>query len=181
MIGRLGELLRQLLKDDRSQFVPLLREIETLQLYTRIMEARLEERLAVSIEVGDGAGQALVPQLIFQPLVENAIRHGMDAPFQVRVAVEVQLVTEEKSEGASLRLTVRDHGAGIDSSMPLTMGVGLRNTIQRLQGLYGNEQSFEIRNCPDGGAVVEMRLPLRFSGEREVQGDPALVIGHEGR
>ncbi|MBV8864432.1 MAG: histidine kinase, partial [Acidobacteriaceae bacterium] len=120
MIGRLGELLRQLFKEDRSQLVPLTREIEVLQLYMRIMEARLEDRLAVSIEIEPLAREALVPQLILQPLVENAMRHGMNSHFEVRIAIQAQLVKPPQSERKSLRLSIRDYGFGIDDSKPLT-------------------------------------------------------------
>ena len=154
MIGRLGELLRRVLKDDRSQLIPLDRELETLQLYTRIMEVRLEDRLAVDVDVEPGTERALVPQLILQPLIENSIRHGMDSNFEVRIVIQAQ------REGDSLKLSVRDHGLGIDGSKPLNKGIGLRNTAERLQRLYGPQQSFEIRNAADGGAITEIRVPL---------------------
>jgi two-component system, LytTR family, sensor kinase len=167
MLGRLGELLRQLLKEDRSQLIPLARELEIFRLYTRIMEVRLEDRLAVSINVEEGAKQALVPQLILQPLVENAIRHGMDSKFQVRIDIAAQ------ARGEFLRLTVRDHGPGIADFAPLIFGIGLRNTTERLERLYGVEHSFEIRNAPEGdGAIVEIRVP--FSPERSIA-TPSLV------
>jgi two-component system LytT family sensor kinase len=169
MIGRLGELLRQLLKGDRSQYVPLSREIEILQLYTRIMQARLEERLTVSVEVEESVRMALVPQLIFQPLVENAIRHGMDSRFEASVFVRAY------RQGEELCLTVRDHGPGIDRSAPLIKGIGLRNTIERLQRGYGNAHRFEICNARDGGALVTIRLPLRMSDGQEQTTHPAFV------
>lgn len=161
MIGRLGELLRQLLKEDRSQEVPLRREIELLELYTRIMEARFEDRLAVQIVVPEDLQQVLVPQLLLQPLVENAIRHGMNDRFEARIKIEAE------RKGASLQLTVRDYGLGLDDSKPVVFGIGLRNTRERLERLYGTEQSFAIRNATDGkaGAVVGIRLPLHFSAE----------------
>jgi two-component system, LytTR family, sensor kinase len=170
MIGRLGEMLRQLLKDDRSQLVPLAQEIETLQLYTRIMEARLEDRLELNIDIDEGAKQALVPQLILQPLVENAIRHGMDSMFEVRIVIEGRL------EQGSLHLTIRDYGLGIEESKCLEMGIGLRNTRERLERLYGVEQSFEVRNAPDGGAMAEIRVPFRISGEKEAHAAASLLV-----
>jgi sensor histidine kinase YesM len=162
MIGRLGELLRQLLKEDRSQYVPLSREIEILQLYTRIMETRLEERLTVKIEIEDTVRSALVPQLIFQPLVENAIRHGMNSRFEAFISI--QACRDE----SSLSLKIRDYGPGIDNAVPVVKGIGLRNTMERLERLYGTGQSFAIRNADGGGAVVEIRLPLETgaSGNR---------------
>lgn len=153
MVGRLGELLRQLLKEDRSQFISLERELETLQLYTRMMEARLENRLRIAFDIDERAKPVLVPQLILQPLVENAIRHGMDSCFQANVVVRAQF------ENASLILTVRDHGPGIPPASLMRNGIGLQNTMDRLRGLYGEEQSFAIRNAEDGGAVAEVRIP----------------------
>ena len=170
MIGRLGELLRQLLKEDRSQLIPLSREVEILQLYTRIMEARFEDRLTVRIEFDDVVGRALVPQLIFQPLVENAIRYGMDSHFEVRIAIQA------RREGRSLRLTVRDHGPGIDVSAPPKMGIGFGNTVERLQRLYGTNQSLKVFNAPDGGTVVEICLPLQVDDEREPSAELPLAV-----
>ncbi|MFZ0590479.1 MAG: histidine kinase [Bryobacteraceae bacterium] len=175
MIGRLGDMLRQLLKDDRSQVVRLAREIENLQLYTRIMEVRLEDRLELNIDIDEGAKLALVPQMILQPLVENAIRHGMDAMFEVRIVIEGRI------EQGSLHLRIRDHGMGIDDPKRLKIGIGLRNTRERLERLYGDEQSFELRNAPDGGAVAEIRVPFRASGEREAHAAPPLAVESEVR
>jgi LytS/YehU family sensor histidine kinase len=170
MIGRLGDLLRQLFKDDRSQLIPLNREIEILRLYTGIMEARFEDRLTVKIDVEDSARLALVPQLILQPLVENAIRHGMDSNFEVRVLIQA------RCEQSLLHVTVRDQGPGIDESKPLTSGIGLRNTVERLERLYGNEASFKIRNAQGGGAVVEIRIPFKAGEEGEAVIPPPLVL-----
>ena len=171
MIGRLGELLRQLLNEDRSQLIPLSREVEILQLYTRIMEARFEDRLIVQIEFDDVVGRALVPQLIFQPLVENAIRYGMDSHFEVRIAIQA------RREGQSLRLTVRDHGPGIDGSAPPKKGIGLGNTEERLRRLYGTNQSLAVFNASDGGTVVDICLPLQVQEERDASVQSSLVVG----
>lgn len=160
MIGRLGELLRQLLKNDRSQEVSLDREIELLRLYTRMMEARLEHRLKLSIEIEAAARQALVPQLILQPLIENAIRHGIDP-----VTFEADVSIAARREGDRLHLVIRDHGVGIHDSQTRNAGIGLRNTAERLERLYGEQQSFDIRNAPDGGALVEIRLPFHLASD----------------
>lgn len=156
MIGRLGDLLRQLLKNDRSQEVTLAREIELLQLYTRIMEARLEDRLKLTVDVGEPTQQALVPQLLLQPLVENAIRHGMHP-----LTFEAEILVQARREGDRLHLTIRDHGPGLDPSAAERLGIGLSITRTRLAKLYGDQHSFEIRNAEDGGAVVEICMPLR--------------------
>jgi two-component system LytT family sensor kinase len=155
MIGRLGDLLRRLFKEDRSQLIPLSQEIEILSLYTSIMQARFEDRLTVTLDIADRAKPALVPQLILQPLMENAIRHGMDSNF------EAHIVIQALCEQSFVQLTVRDHGPGLADGKPLTMGVGLRNTMERLERLYGKNASCEIRNAPGGGAIVAVRLPLQ--------------------
>jgi two-component system, LytTR family, sensor kinase len=156
MIGRLSEFLRLLLKQDRSQEVPLAREIEFLRLYTRIMEARLEDRLKLSIDIDERACEALVPQLILQPLLENAIRHGMDlASFDFDIAVTARL------EGNRVVISVRDHGPGLADVPHTNGGIGLRNTVERLKHLYGDQQTFTLRNAPGGGAIAEMHLPFR--------------------
>ena len=155
MVCRLSDLLRHLLKSDRSQEIPLSRELELLQLYTRIMEARFEHRLKLELAIEDGTREALVPQLILQPLVENAIRHGMDS---VNFRVDV-LITARRDQG-ELRVTIRDHGSGINEEHPTTTGIGLRNTAERLKRLYEEHHSLRLYNAADGGAVVEIQLPF---------------------
>jgi LytS/YehU family sensor histidine kinase len=155
MIGRLSELLRQLLKIERAQEVPLHRELELLHLYTRMMEARFEERLRISTEIDDDVQKALVPQLVLQPLVENAVRYGVD-PRTFNVAIEIRAYRLDDQ----LHLVVRDHGPGFDPSKAPD-GIGLRNTAERLQRLYGARQHFETRNAADKGAVVELSFPFR--------------------
>ncbi len=155
MIGRLSELLRQLLKSERSQQVPLVREIELLQLYLHLMQARFENRLHVSIQVDESAKPALVPQLLLQPLVENALRHGID-PVTFNVDVEIHA----RSEAGKVFVVIRDHGPGFEPGNTSRDGIGLRNTRQRLEQLYGKEHSFVTRNASAGGAVVELAFPL---------------------
>jgi two-component system, LytTR family, sensor kinase len=155
MIGRLSELLRQLLKSERSQEIPLARELELLELYTGVMRARFEDRLSISFRIDEELKQAMVPQLILQPLVENAIRHGMDP-----ATCKVDVVAEGRREGDMLVLTVRDKGPGLDLKRPLAEGVGLRNTRERLARLYGERQSCRLGNVEEGGALVALRFPL---------------------
>lgn len=155
MIGRLSELLRSLLKTDRAQEIPLTREIDLLNLYARIMQARLENRLKLAIDVDPAASDALVPQMVLQPLVENAIRHGADPrTFQVDVSVRAH------RENGDLRIVVRDRGPGIPDERAASNGIGLANTRKRLETLYGNRQQFLISNAEDGGASVELRMPF---------------------
>lgn len=158
MIGRLSDLLRALLRNDRSQEVTLEKEIDLLQLYTRIMEARMEERLTVNVEIAADTRECLVPQLLLQPLVENAIRYGAD-PRSFQVDIRVSAIREN----GSVRISVRDHGPGLPA-MPEKTGIGLRNTKERLERLYGATQSLSVRTAGDGGAEVEVMLPFHTTG-----------------
>jgi two-component system, LytTR family, sensor kinase len=156
MIGRLSDLLRQVLKEDRSQEIPLSEELELVRLYTRVMESRLEDRLQVDIRVEDGGEAALVPQLVLQPLVENAIKYGIN-PLTFQVHVEVAAIRQN----GHLQITVRDHGPGWPKTAFNEGGIGLRNTEARLSRLYGEDQSLLKSNAQDGGAIVEVRVPFR--------------------
>lgn len=154
MVGRLSELLRQLLKSERSQLVPLERELTLLQLYVRIMEARFEHRLHFSVDIPEDVRRASVPQFILQPLVENAIRHGMDpVTFMAKIEVSARI------EADRLLLTVKDNGPGLDSTVPLREGIGLRNTRERLSRLYRDRQRFSLENANGGGALATLLLP----------------------
>lgn len=157
MIARLSDLLRRTLSESPAQEVPLEQEIETLDLYLRIMQARFEDRLRVDWNVETGAEAALVPQLILQPLVENSIRHGVD-PHSSRIEIAVSA----RREGDMLSLEVRDKGRGLSISddKALDKGIGLSNTRKRLEGLYGTRQRLELANQPSGGLAVKILLPF---------------------
>lgn len=155
MVARLADFLRQTLRTIDTQEVTLQEEMNFLTLYLDIERTRLRDRLDVCLDVDEGARVALVPHLILQPLVENAIRHAI-AP-----RVEGGRVTIlAKRQGDRLQLVVRDDGPGLQSD-PNTTGLGLQNTRQRLQHLYPGTHRFLIRNGPDGGAEVEVEIPYR--------------------
>jgi signal transduction histidine kinase len=154
MIGRLSELLRAVLRNDRSPEVRLAQELELLALYTSVMSARFEKQLTVDIDASADVRDCLVPQLLLQPLVENSIRHGVDPQtFQIHVSVQA-----ERNNGA-IQITVRDRGPGFAPNHSAS-GIGLRNTMERLQGLYGAHQQILWHNHPSKGAVVQVRLPF---------------------
>ena len=155
MIGRLGELLRQVLKNDTAQEITLEQEIELLSLYAAVMKARWEDRFEMAVSIDDSAKRALIPQLLLQPLIENSVRHGMDDRFTVRIRIEAHCLENR------LALTIRDRGPGIDPLQPVCEGIGIRNTTERLQRLYGNRHSFTLGNAEDGGAEVKIELPLQ--------------------
>jgi two-component system, LytTR family, sensor kinase len=152
MLARLAEYLRSTLRLSPAQQVPLAQELELLDLYLGIMKARFEDDLRLAVTLEDGVGDALVPQLILQPIVENAIHHGFD-PQSARVQVEVSAA---RSNG-SLVLSVRDHGRGV--APEASPRIGLSNTQQRLQRLHGAEARVDITNASGGGTEVTIRLP----------------------
>ncbi|HEX8285439.1 MAG TPA: histidine kinase [Pyrinomonadaceae bacterium] len=165
MIARLGDFLRLTLESSAAQVVPLRQEIEFLNCYLEIERIRFRDRLTTRIDVDPQVLDCRVPNLILQPIVENAIRHGVSqrtAPGHVEVRAE--------RAGSSLRLEVRDNGRGLPegatpAAAPGTKGggVGLANTRARLQRLYGAAYSFELANAPAGGAVVTLEIPLQGS------------------
>jgi LytS/YehU family sensor histidine kinase len=126
-----------------------------LELYVSVMKARFEDALHLDITVDEGVKDALVPQLILQPIVENAIRHGFD-PRASGVHVAVSVV----HAGDSLMLSVRDHGAGLDQQSEKR--VGLTNTQSRLERLHGAKARFEIAEAVGGGTEVTICLPWQI-------------------
>jgi two-component system, LytTR family, sensor kinase len=159
MVAHLGDLLRIALEHEETQEVTLREELAFLEPYLEIEQARLGDRLTVVTDIAPETLDALVPHLMLQPLVENAIRHGI-AP-----RIEAGMVTISSSLGAddrSLHLEVRDDGPGI--GLPGAggrKGVGLSNIQARLEQLYGATHRLALDNHPDGGLVVRIVLPLR--------------------
>lgn len=155
MLSQLAELLRASLRTAQTDEVSLGEELEVLDCYLAILRARFGDRLAVSIEVEPGTAGALVPSMILQPLVENAVRHG-SAERAGRGAVAVRA----RQQDGRLILEVEDDGAGSAGPGNPGNGVGLSGTAERLQLLYGADQSFTAGN---GGAGFRVRasLPLR--------------------
>src|SRR5213076_2086496 len=143
MIARLGELLRATLDDPGAQEVPLRRELEFLTPYLEIERTRLGPRLDVSTDIDPEVLDARLPYLVLQPLVENAIRHGIaQRPGQGRLEVRA------RRRGGRLVLEVADNGPGLLRGAAFVEGIGLSNTRARLRGLYGDEQSLALRNGP---------------------------------
>ena len=157
MVARLSEFLRLTLDSAGMQEVPLRRELEFLDRYLHIERIRFGDRLQFEQHVDPYLLDALVPNLILQPLVENAIRHGVSK----RRGPALITVSAERSNG-SLTIHVRDNGAGLSSRTGgvINEGIGLKNTRQRLQHLYGNEFAFSLESPPEGGVDVVLTLPF---------------------
>lgn len=156
MIARLSELLRTTLDGADEQEVPLGQELTFTHRYLEIMQIRFQGRLAIQSRVDPGVLDALVPNLILQPLVENAIKHGVS-----KIDEEGRIEIDGRREGDRLVLSVRDNGPHVgESGLRAGEGVGLRNTRQRLAELYGADQSLTLRGADDGGGVVaEVVIP----------------------
>jgi two-component system, LytTR family, sensor kinase len=157
MLSGLSDLLRRTLHTSNRQEVTLAEEVEVLDLYLELMRARFGERLQLSVVVDDGVREALVPTLVLQPLVENAMRHGAPPPPEpARVQVRAW------GEAGDLVLEVEDNGPGLDGGEPPAgKGLGLTNTAERLRVLYGDAHSLLLENAPVAGLRVTIRIPLR--------------------
>jgi two-component system, LytTR family, sensor kinase len=157
MIARLSELLRAALDHAAAQEVTLEEELSFLDAYLAIERVRLGERLAVDMSIEPDTLQALVPHMLLQPIVENAIRHGIaprSAPGQLRISAG-------RPEGA-LRIEVVDNGRGYSAPSASSGGggLGLANTVARLEHLYGDDFEFDIDDAPGGGCRVALRIPF---------------------
>lgn len=159
MIARLSELLRLALENTGVHEVALRQELEFLERYLEIEKMRFKDRLTVRMSVDPGVLDAAVPNLILQPLVENAIRHAV-APRSAPGFIEIVGAHED----AMLRLEVRDDGPGLPAS-GLKEGLGLTNTRARLRQLYGANHRFETSSPGGAGFAVKLAIPLRIIDE----------------
>ncbi|MGH8150959.1 MAG: sensor histidine kinase [Steroidobacteraceae bacterium] len=161
MIARLSELLRTSLDESDEPEVPLHRELAFIDRYLEVMQIRFQGRLHVRMHTDPEVNSSLVPNLILQPLVENAMKHGVSKTVGAgRIEIRAQRV------GERVTLSVHDNGPGLASGKSLAVeGVGLRNTRQRLEQLYGAEQSLALRTADGGGLVAEVSLPFHTQSD----------------
>ena len=146
VVVQLADLLRSSLEHKGARLIPLTDELTLLDKYLGIMEARFHGRLSIHREIDPSALVALVPQFLLQPLVENAFEHGI-----ARRAGAGRITIRASAETGRLRLEVSDDGAGLSREADPGEGVGLGNTRQRLERLYGEEQSLRLRRSPGAG------------------------------
>jgi two-component sensor histidine kinase len=168
MLARVGELLRYSLDDTRPQEIPLAEELDLLDRYLGIQEIRFGDRLAIRREIAPETLPALVPSMILQPIVENALKHGVSEQAQ-RACIAIHA----SRRNGSLCLQVRDSGPGFQPRERdgQARGIGLANTRNRLKQLYGSVQRIEYGQSPDGGATVTISIPFRgFNGEPSTDG-----------
>ena len=149
-------MLRHAVETTRLQEVPLREELAILRLYAQIQQVRFGERLRITWDIDDETLDAAVPHMILQPVLENAIKHGLEAH---SAAGEIAICSRREND--TLFLTVRDDGPGIRSPSPRRgSGLGLTNIRDRLSQLYGERQAFDIASAPDRGTLVTIRIPF---------------------
>jgi two-component system, LytTR family, sensor kinase len=156
MLIRLSDLLRYALERTGDHEVPLKQELDFLGRYLEIEQIRFGERLEVKMDVQEGTLGATVPNLLLQPLVENAIRHGIEPN-----ARPGKILLTARREGNTLELQVQDNGNGLPQTPSARKGVGVANVRARLEQLYGAEGSLEMKNGETGGLVVRVKIPWR--------------------
>jgi two-component system, LytTR family, sensor kinase len=158
MIARLSELLRHSIERRGSDEVSLREELDLLRRYIEIMEIRFQGSLRVEMEIEPNASDAAVPNLILQPIVENALEHGVS-----RTSGEGVVTIEAVIEEGDLIISISDNGPGVASveAHERSGGVGLQNTRSRLAQMYGEQAELSLRPRPGGGAVAEIRFPFR--------------------
>jgi signal transduction histidine kinase len=155
MLVRLSELLRITMSQTGAAQTTLREEVAFLERYLDIEKIRFRNRLEVVIAIDDNAMDAQVPSLILQPMVENAMRHGIE-PHSRMGMIELRGAIQ----GANLVITVADNGAGIPPDGLKREGIGVANTRARLVELYGDGQKFELVNRAEGGLCVRIEIPF---------------------
>ena len=160
MIARLGDFLRLTLENSGAQEISLQEELEFLKCYLEIERIRFEDRLTIQMEIEPQTLDARLPNLILQPIVENAIRHGISRQTSAgRIGIEARRVN------GTLQVQVSDNGPGLSSDSNsgsiVKVGVGLANTQARLKQLYGDEHRLDLSNATSGGLTVILEIPFR--------------------
>ena len=166
MIARLSELLRYTLDGAEEQEVPLEQELEFIERDLEIMQIRFQGKLQVDTQVAPDVFDALVPNLILQPLVENALKHGVS-----KMSDGGRVEIRGLRDGDRVVLSVRDNGPAFDGGdAPTEEGVGLRNTRARLEQLYGPAQHLILRPVDGGGLIAEVALPYHTDADLRTAG-----------
>ena len=159
MIDQLSRFLRHSLDQETRPTATVGEELEALRLYLDIEEARFEDRLDVRFEVAPAARSAIVPSLILQPLIENAVKYAIsesEAGGSIRIAAGIV--------GGRLELSVTDSGPGMEASeLGKQRGIGLRNTIERLNTLYQGDYTLDTERAEPSGLKIRINIPLRLA------------------
>jgi len=171
MIARLGDFLRLTLANAGAQEVTLKQELDFLRCYLDIEQARFRERLTVEMEIEPETWDARLPNLILQPIVENAIKHGI-APRRAPGRIEVRacrlnghLQVQIQDNGRGLRNSQNGEASNATASETFTHGIGLATTRARLEHLYPAAHRLQLRNAPEGGLVVTLEVPFNVEAD----------------
>ena len=164
VVTRLGDLLRLTLSRATTAQVSFRRELEILTLYLEIERTRFHDRLEIAYDVQPATLGALVPDLILQPLVENAIRHGVSPN-----AGTGRIGVRSRRDGDWLTLEIRDNGAGLVEGHARPDGIGLTTTRARLERLYGDRQQLTLANLPEGGCIARIRIPFQLTADDRME------------
>jgi sensor histidine kinase YesM len=174
MVSELSDFLRLVLSGSMEHEVPLERELELLDRYVRIQRARFQEKLNVEFDISDETRRALVPSLLLQPLLENAIRHGIGPR-----AIPGRIWVSAHRAGDMLAIQVVDDGVGASARRSRERsrgtGLGLANTATRLLHLYGEDHQFETGSRDGGGFAVKLVIPFRLRSAMPENAETGLV------
>jgi len=158
-LGLLSDVLRTTISANGSHETTLASEIEFVMRYLEIERVRFEDRLQITVDQAPELGSALVPTFVFQPFVENALKHGV-----LRERGGNAIALGARASGGELMLTVRDDGTGLGAAAATSAGVGIPNARARLQHMYGSAARLSVRDAEgNGGVIVEIALPLRHA------------------
>jgi len=161
MIQLLGDFLRHALKQDAVESVTLDYEMESLMLYLNIEKARFEDRLSLRLDIDPASLNAKVPALLLQPIIENAMKYAVS---ECEDGGELSIVSRVQEE--QLYLEVTDTGPGMEmDSAEDSRGIGLRNVRERLEALYGENQTFKLGANDPTGLTVSISIPLILAGD----------------
>lgn len=161
MMCRLSDLLRISLETADTQITTLNRELEFVTCYLEIEKVRFEERMKVIFDIAPETLDAQVPHLLLQPLVDNAVKHGIS---KLSVGGEIRITVRRQDN--ELQLQIKDNGPGVRKTGTLaTTGRGLRITRERLESLYGQKQSLELVSPPEGGVTIRVCIPFRLQSD----------------
>jgi two-component system, LytTR family, sensor kinase len=156
VMSRLSDLLRISLDNVGTQITTLRRELEFVNCYLEIEKVRFEERMKVTLDIAPETLDAQVPHLLLQPLVDNAVKHGISKLLE---GGEIRISVHRHDD--KLQFEVKDNGPGLGTQAMLpTNGLGLSITRQRLESLYGQEQSLELISPPKGGVTIRVCIPF---------------------
>jgi two-component system LytT family sensor kinase len=161
LIEQLGDVLRHVLRTSGELETSLEREVAFLRMYLEIERARFGDRLSISIDLEEGTEAALVPQLIVQPLVENALRHGLSPR-----AEPGELAIRARRRDQALEITVADDGVGLHPGRDTSRGFGLSNVRARLLGMFGPDGRLVLAPAEGGGVVATIVIPFRTEPQR---------------